>query len=338
MTDLPHEEPPLIAITMGDPCGIGPEVLLKFAAEALTQPDRSYQFVAIGETSTLKKTAEQLGISVEFNAMGKFKRNSLVPNRLNILNLDNIKEDQLHMGKVGKESGQASVEFVLKATELAMLGEVDAITTAPISKEAMHLAGHHYPGHTELLAHQTKTSDFAMMMVGGKIRVVLVTTHFPLREVAEHIEKNQIKRVIKLAHRSLSFYEGKNPKIAVAALNPHAGDGGVLGNEEIEEIIPAIEECKKEGIKVSGPYPADSLFVKAKQGEFDAVIVMYHDQGLIPVKMEGFGQGINVTLGLPLIRTSVDHGVAYDIAGKGIADSSSMKAAVHYAAEMARKK
>ncbi len=330
------EIPPIIAITMGDPAGIGPEVLLKFAASEIKNPTPLCRIVAVADGKTLKATAKQFDISLPFHFLEKFHTNQLAPNALNVLDLHNLPEGCLATGRVREATGKASVEYVLKAVELAMKGEVDAITTAPICKEAIHLAGFPYPGHTELLAETTKTEDFAMMMVGGKVRVVLVTTHLPLKDVAKEITKERVARTIRLTDRSLHLYEGKRPSIAVAALNPHAGDGGVLGREELETIIPAVEECAKEGIRVTGPYPADSLFAKAKRGDYDAVVVMYHDQGLIPVKMEGFGGGVNVTLGLPIIRTSVDHGVAFDIAGKGLADPSSMGVAVRYAAVMVR--
>lgn len=322
---------------MGDPAGIGPEVLLKYAAyEASQKTAPSFGVVAIGDGMTLQKTADALSLPLEFHFMRDFRREDLSPLGLNVLDLQNVPKEGVPVGTVGKISGKASVEYILKAIALAQEKEVDAIATGPICKESIHLAGYQFPGHTELLAKYTDTKDFAMMMVGGNIRVVLVTIHIPLSKVARNIKRDEIERIIRLADRSLALYEGKRPVLAVTALNPHAGEGGAFGREEIEEILPAIEACKRDGVQASGPYPADSLFARAKNGEFNAVVVMYHDQGLIPVKMEGFGKGINVTLGLPIIRTSVDHGVAFDIAGKGIADASSMRAAVHYAANMAR--
>ena len=335
----PQKNPlPLVAITMGDPAGIGPEVLLKYAVSYSRSSPRAHRILAVADGGILQETAEALGTLLPLHRMTEFHEEDFRPNALNVLDLKNVEAGSVVVGRAGAASGKAAVECVRKATELAMKGEVDAIVTAPISKEAIHLAGYPYPGHTELLAELTKTKDFAMMMVGGKIQVVLATTHIPLNKVARAITRKRVARTIRLAHRSLSFYQGFAPSIAVAALNPHAGDGGVIGREEVEKIIPAIEECAGEGIQVSGPYPADSLFAKAKDGRFDAIIVMYHDQGLIPVKMEGFGKGINVTLGLPIVRVSVDHGTALDIAGKGIADPSSMEAAVEYAVEMAKRK
>ena len=329
---------PLIAITMGDPAGIGPEVLLKYAVSYSRSSPRTHRILAVADAGTLRRTAEALGTLLPLHRMEEFHEEGLRPDALNVLDLNNVEAGSVAVGRVGAASGRASVECVVRAAELALKGDVDAIVTAPISKEAIHLAGYPYPGHTELLAELTKTKDFAMMMVGGKIQVVLATIHIPLSKVARAITRKRVARIIRLTHRSLSFYQGFAPSIAVAALNPHAGDGGVIGREDAEKILPAVEECAGEGIRVSGPYPADSLFAKAKDGRFDAIVVMYNDQGLIPVKMEGFGKGINVTLGLPIVRVSVDHGTALDIAGKGIADSSSMAAAVGYAAEMAKRK
>lgn len=333
-----EEFKPLIAITMGDPAGIGPEVLLKYAVAASPFATPAHRLLAVADGETLSRTVDTLGIRLLLHRMAEFQEKDLRPGALNVLDLRNVKAGSVIPGQVGAASGRAAVECVAKAAELALRKLVDAVVTAPISKEAIHLAGYPYPGHTEYLAELTKTKDFAMMMVGGKIQVVLATTHLPLRQVARAITRKRVARIIRLTHRSLSFYQGFAPSIAVAALNPHAGDGGVIGREDGDKIRPAVEECAREGIKVSGPYPADSLFALAKDGRYDAIVVMYHDQGLIPVKMEGFGKGINVTLGLPIIRVSVDHGTALDIAGKGIADPSSMAAAVEYAAEMAKRK
>lgn len=323
---------------MGDPAGIGPEVLLKYAAYEASQPACPFGIVAVGDGKTLQNTASALSLPMKFHFMKDFRREDLSADALNVLDLGNVPQEGVDMGKAGKASGKASVEYIIRAADLAAKGEVEAIATGPICKESVHLAGYEFPGHTELLAEYTNTKDFAMMMVGGNIRVVLVTIHIPLSEVAGNIKRGEIERIIRLADRSLALYERRRPVLAVTALNPHAGEGGAFGREEMEEILPAIEACRRDGVNASGPYPADSLFARARKGEFDAVVVMYHDQGLIPVKMEGFGKGINVTLGLPIIRTSVDHGVAFDIAGKGIADSSSMRAAVHYAARMAERR
>jgi len=321
---------------MGDPAGIGPEVVVKFCAAALETPSVDYRFVVVGDGRTLERTAAALNASIRLQRLDSFHEGSLVPDRLNCLDLHNVKNPV--MGRAGEACGRASVEYVLKALDLAKAGGVDAITTAPICKEAIHMAGFPYPGHTELLAEGTGTRDFAMMMVGGRIRVVLTTIHIPMSRVSGAVTLETVSRIIRLTDRSLTLYEGGRPDIAVAALNPHAGEAGAFGKEEQEHIIPAVQACRREGIQVSGPYPADSLFARVKKGAFDVVVVMYHDQGLIPVKMEGFETGVNVTLGLPIIRTSVDHGVAFDIAGKGCADPSSMRAAVHYAVRMARQR
>jgi 4-hydroxythreonine-4-phosphate dehydrogenase len=218
---------------------------------------------------------------------------------------------------------------------LATSGQIAAITTAPISKQAINQAGYNYPGHTELLAELTKAKDYAMMLVGGKLRVVLVTIHCALSQVPARINKTQVLRVIRLVHHCLPRWGVSRPRIAVAGLNPHAGEDGLLGREEQEQIRPAVKEAKKLGIAVRGPLPADSLFYRALEDEFDVVVAMYHDQGLIPLKMTAPRQAVNVSLGLPIVRTSVGHGCAWDIAGKGVADPASLIAALKLASQAA---
>lgn len=321
----------LIALTMGDPGGIGPEIILKGFLKFKEKP---WQIVVIGDYSFLQKKAKKFNLSVALNPVNDISEADFSSGKLNLLDMKNLSPDTLE-GEANKEAGKASYEYIKKAVELALAGKVSAIVTAPINKKSISLAGLSYVGHTEMLADLTNTKDCAMMLIGGKIRVVLVTTHVAISKVNKFIKKDRIFKTISLADRSLKFFGINTPRIAVAGLNPHAGDSGIFGTEETEEILPAIEMAKQNSINVTGPYPADSLFVKAKKGEFDAVVVMYHDQGLIPVKMEGFGKGVNVTLGLPIIRTSVDHGTAYDIVGKGIAETGSLIAALEVAVRLA---
>ncbi|MEE9164905.1 MAG: 4-hydroxythreonine-4-phosphate dehydrogenase PdxA [Nitrospinota bacterium] len=324
----------LIALTMGDPSGIGAEIILK---GFLKFKERPWQVVVIGDYSFLQKKEKELNVPINLNPVDDISEADFSPEKLNILNMKNLPPD-IPQGVANKESGKASYEYIKKAVELALADKVSAIVTAPINKKSISLAGLSYAGHTEMLAELTDTKDVAMMLIGGKIRVVLVTTHVAICKVNKFIKEDRIFKTISLANRSLRLFGINTPRIAVAGLNPHAGDSGIFGNEETNEILPAIVKAKEHGIDVTGPCPADSLFVKAKRGEFDVVIVMYHDQGLIPVKMEGFGKGVNVTLGLPIIRTSVDHGTAYDIAGKGITETGSLIAALEVAVTLTKNK
>ena len=310
---------PVVAITMGDPTGVGPEIILKtFIKEDIFKYCTP---VIIGDAVFLKKTAEYLHIPP-------------LPSPVSVFDLKNIPEG-IHPGKPSRDGGRSAIEYIKVAVEMAMAKKVDAITTSPINKEAIHMAGYTYPGHTEMLAEFTHTDDYAMMIAGEDIRVVLVTTHHALKDVSRLITKEKVLRVIRLTYRSLKLWGFLNVRIGVSALNPHAGEGGIFGNEERKIIIPAIHDAQREGINVNGPFPADTLFTSVKRTEFDAIVVMYHDQGLIPVKMVSFGKAVNITLGLPFIRTSVDHGTAYDIVGKGIADPSSLIEAVKLAAQLA---
>lgn len=323
-----------IALTMGDPCGIGPEIILKGFSKFRERP---YRIIVIGDLSLLKKSAKNFNLSINFNLMKDISETDFLPGNLNILDMKNLPPD-IPPGAANKEAGKASYEYIKKAVEMALQDKVSAVTTAPINKKSISLAGLSYAGHTEMLARLTDTRNYAMMLTGGKIRVVLVTTHVAISEVKKYIKRKRVLKIISLTNRFLKLFGIDSPHIAVAGLNPHAGDEGIFGLEDVKEILPAVEMAKQRGINVTGPYPADSLFVKAKKGEFDAVIVMYHDQGLIPVKMEGFGKGVNITLGLPIIRTSVDHGTAYDIVNRGIANSGSLIAALDMAARLVKAK
>jgi 4-phospho-D-threonate 3-dehydrogenase / 4-phospho-D-erythronate 3-dehydrogenase len=323
---------PIVAITMGDPAGIGPEVIIKGWQEqkfgGICRP------LVIGDLKILQENANLLRANVKLEGINSIEESIFSPDRLLVLDLNNIASGDIRIGQINAGNGRVAAEYIFKAVELALARKVHGIATSPINKEALNLDGYPYPGHTELLAKLTHTNNYAMMMVGGPLRVVLVTTHLSLKEVCSKITHHQVLKIINLTHRSMGCFEIPKPKIALAALNPHAGEGGLFGQEERQCLIPAIKEAQRAGIDTTGPYPADTLFQHDKSKNFDVIIAMYHDQGLIPVKMTAFGRAVNVTLGLPIIRTSVDHGTAYDIAGKGQANPGSLIEAVKLAARM----
>ncbi|WP_156906709.1 4-hydroxythreonine-4-phosphate dehydrogenase PdxA [Desulforegula conservatrix] len=325
---------PLVAITMGDPAGIGPEIVIK-ALNFKEIYDHCRPFVVgdknlIGWLNTKNKSDSDI---VEINSPDKAIYRT---GTINIINTSNLNPENLKWGQATPETGAAMTSYILKAVEMVSKGEAHAMATAPISKYAMQLAGFHYPGHTELIAEKTGCQNFAMMLAGSRIRTALVTIHTPLSKVPSLITEESVLRIIRLTHHSLlSRFGIDNPRIAVAGLNPHAGEGGMFGYEESEIIEPAINRAVSEGINASGPHPPDTVYFHANNGLYDAVVCMYHDQGLIPFKLVHFEDGVNTTLGLPIIRTSVDHGTAYDIAGKGIANPLSMIAAIKMAAEHA---
>ncbi|MBI3755076.1 MAG: 4-hydroxythreonine-4-phosphate dehydrogenase PdxA [Deltaproteobacteria bacterium] len=314
---------PTIAITMGDPTGVGPEVILKAVSDKNIR--RLCNPVIIGDEAVLKHLILNL----------KFKISNL-----KFINLSNLTPKKLKPGKPDKTCAKAMMAYIREAVRMALNGDVDAIVTGPISKEAINKAGYHFHGHTEFLAHLTNTKDFRMMLAGSALKVILVTIHESIKNVPRLLTKENVFMTIKIANESFKKYFGiKRPRIAVAALNPHAGEAGLFGSEEKRIIMPAIKKARQMGINASDPLPPDTLFYRAvKNKEFDCVVCMYHDQGLIPLKLLHFEDGVNVTLGLPIIRTSVDHGTAYDIAWKGIANPASMKAAIKMAVEMAKKR
>jgi len=324
---------PRIGITMGDPAGIGPEVVLKAVAEpevlAACVP------VIVGDAQHLAHTARTLDLQCGYEIV---RHDEPFPEDLAgpvIYHLDNI-TGTVAPGVESGAAGRAAAEYIEAAVELCGLGAVDAIATAPINKRALFLGGYSFPGHTEFLAHLTGSAESAMAFVASNLRIVLISTHVPLSEAIRLVEKERITRVTRLADRELKRWGIERPRIAVAALNPHGAEGGLFGVEEAAEIQPAVEACRDEGLMVSGPHSADTVFLRASRGEFDAVISCYHDQAMIPVKCLSFGEAVNVTLGLPFIRTSVDHGTAFDIAGRGVAEHSSMVAAITLAARLSR--
>lgn len=322
---------PIIGITMGDATGIGPEIIVKaLSSRALYRTCRPLVF---GDSDVLMRASELAGqqevrihrIAAVSEARYKFQS-------LDVLEVDGPELSDLKMGVINAEAGRSAVRYVALAVQLALNGSIHAIATAPINKEAVNLAGCAYAGHTEMLAHLTDTLDYAMMLVSSSLRVVHVTTHLALREACSKVSKGNVLKTIALTHRSFGAMGMPSPRIGVAALNPHAGEGGLFGNEERDEIAPAVAEAQASGINAVGPLPPDTVFLKGRNGEFDVVVAMYHDQGHIPIKLLGFEEGVNVTLGLPFIRTSVDHGTAFDIAGRGIANPRSMIEAVKLAA------
>lgn len=328
---------PILALTMGDPVGVGPEIIVKTLADA-----QIYQVcrpLVLGDYPALERARLGLSPALDIHLAERPELGRYRPGTLDLLPLSELRPKDLEYGRPTVASGQAMVSYILKAIDLALARQVAGMVTAPISKISMKLSGYDYPGHTELLAEKTKTPEFAMMLAGGEFRVILATIHCALSQVPQKINQESLVRLLLLASRALERDFGlAGVPLAVAALNPHAGEGGMFGYEEEDIIIPAIKEAKQAGVAVEGPFPADTLFWRHRQGEFAAVICMYHDQGLIPLKLLHFMDGVNVTLGLPIIRTSVDHGTAYNLAGTGQAVPDSLKAAITMAAEMAKRR
>lgn len=326
---------PIIGVTMGDPAGVGPEITCKMFAEKSI-----YSFcrpLVVGDSESLSEGMKVGKVSLQLNSIKKVSESKFVPGTMDVIDLHNVDMSSLKMGEPQAMAGKACVEYIKRAVELATAGEIDAIVTGPINKKAMNMGGYKYSGHTELLADLTKTKDFAMLLVTGPLKVIHVSTHVSLTEAIRRVQKERIMTVIKLADQALKDMGIPHPRIAVAGLNPHAGEGGMFGNEEIDTITPAIEVAKKTGIDVSGPIAPDTIFMRTKNGEFDVVVAMYHDQGHVAIKMLGFQLGVNVSIGLPIIRTSVDHGTAYRRAGRrlGTGDPSSLIEATRLAAQMA---
>ena len=320
---------------MGDPAGIGPEVVLKAVAEDEVQS--VCVPVIIGDAQLLAHNARTLDLQCGYQIVRYDERLS---DRLSdpiIFHLENI-QGHVEPGIESGDAGKAAAGYIEAAVDLCAAGSIDAIATAPINKRALFLGGYSFPGHTEFLAHLTATEDYAMGFVAENLRIVLISTHVPLYEAIRLVTRERVEKTIRLADRELRRWGLERPRLAVAALNPHGAEGGLFGIEEASEIVPAVEACRvKDDINVRGPYSADTIFLRASRGEFDAVVACYHDQAMIPVKCLSFGEAVNVTLGLPFIRTSVDHGTAFDIAGKGIAEHSSMIAAIKLAAELSLK-
>ena len=337
---------PVIGITMGDPASIGPEITLK----ALNNPSIYEQAkpLVVGDLGMMYKARETVGLkNLKFHKISQVSEAIFEYGTIDVLDMGLVDSEKLELGKVSKEAGEAAFQYVVKVIELANKGKVDATVTNAFNKEAINLAGHHYSGHTEVYAEYTGTKSYTMMLALGDLRVVHVSTHVSLREACDRVKKDRVLEVIRIANDACKQLGIKNPKVGVAGLNPHSGEGGLFGREEIEEIIPAIEAANAEGILAEGPVPPDTVFSKARGGWYDIVVAMYHDQGHIPLKVVGFVydrdaqvweavEGVNITLGLPIIRVSVDHGTAFDQAGTGQANELSLMNSIDYAIRLAK--
>ncbi|MGD9564020.1 MAG: 4-hydroxythreonine-4-phosphate dehydrogenase PdxA [Pyrinomonadaceae bacterium] len=321
---------PIIGITIGDAAGIGPEVSLKAAADASVS--RECRPVLIGSLAHLREAARVLKIPI--SVVPHVPESAVPENVVEVIDAGSLPHET-PTGIDHAVTGKASAEWIKEAVRLCTAGAISAIATAPISKKAIALGGYNFPGHTEFLAELTSTERFAMSFFAESLRVVLLSTHVPLSTAIDMVTKDRLIDTIRFTQRHLSELLNRDIRLAVAGLNPHASENGMFGDEESREIVPAVEICRDEfGIDVSGPYSPDTIFLRGYRGEFDAIVACYHDQATIAVKALSFGSSVNVTLGLPIIRTSVDHGTAFDIAGKGIADASSMKAAIRLAADL----
>jgi len=326
---------PTIGITMGDPTGIGPEIIVK--ALSVEEPFQACRPIVFGDEQVLLEAIRKEVLPVQIKVIDEIPEEGYQPGEIFLFPSSQLEANSLSFGKPDRKCGEAMVRYVEEAVRWLKRAKIDAITTCPINKQAMNKAGHPFSGHTELLAHLTQASSVAMMFLGSKWKVVLVTTHLPLKEVSKWITRDRILTTIRLTEGGLRRYFGvSQPRLAVLGLNPHCGEEGLLGEEEKDAIIPAIEEAKTLGMKVQGPFPADSFFDISGIHPYDAVIAMYHDQGLIPIKIFDFKESVNFTLGLPFVRTSVAHGTAYDIAGKGLADPANLIKAIVTAANLSK--
>lgn len=340
-------ERPLIGISVGDPAGVGPEI----TARALALPEiyALCRPLVVAEAEMVKEAIQFSNLDLKIHTLSFPKEGLYQIGTIDLLDLRNVDGKSVRHKTISAEYGRASFEYVRKVIELAMARQIDATVTGPISKEAINQAGFHYSGHTEIYADLTQTKDYAMMLVHDQFRVIHVSTHVSLREACNRVKKDRVYRVIMLGYDAVKRLGVENPRIAVAGLNPHAGEEGLFGREEIEEIGPAIQQAQKKGLHVEGPIPPDTVFSKMQGGQYDLVVVMYHDQGHIPTKLIGFQyddktktwgsmSGVNITCGLPIIRVSVDHGTAFGKAGEGRANPESMIQAVQIAAKLALRK
>ena len=332
---------------MGDPAGIGPEIVVK--ALTIKETYEKCRPIVTGDAKVMEWAAKQLGADVKINAIANVGEAKFEFGTIDVYDLKCIDMDTFEPGKVAPQCGNAAFVSIIKAIDLAMAGEVDGTVTAPLNKEALNLAGHHFDGHTEIYATFTGTKKYAMLLAEGKLRVIHVSTHVSLREACDRCKKERIIEVYELIDDACRQFGIEKPHIAVAGLNPHCSENGLFGWEEEKEIIPAVEELRARGFNADGPIPPDSVFAKAKCGWYDGVVAMYHDQGHIPLKVLGFNwddesgkmlpqRGVNITLGLPIIRVSVDHGTAFDVAGKGVAAEDALLASIEYATRMAQNK
>ena len=328
------DDKPYVGLTMGDPCGIGPEVVIK----ALIHSE-IYEWcnpVIIGNAASLRETVKMLDIDMSINHISEtdIEMSRVNPNAASVIDIGNLNYEDVTIGEINPGCGKAAMEWVSHAGRLAMRGAIGGIATAPLNKEAASLAGYEAIGHMELLQELTGSKTVATMLIAKNLRVVHLTTHRSLRVACDYVKKDRILDYLRITDENFKKWGFENPRIGVAALNPHGSDGGLLGDEENDEILPAVTQAKAEGMTVEGPIPADIIFHQAINDQYDAVLCMYHDQGHIPVKVYGFEESITANLGLPFVRTSVDHGTAFDIAGKGIADPLSMIEAIKLASTL----
>ncbi len=315
---------------MGDPAGVGPEVVAR--AVHLPEIHEYCTPIVIGDAEVLERAFSLFARHVNIRTISSAAASSPLPGSIEVIDLG--LGSGVAPGKASPGGGAAAAAYIRRSADMAQAGEVDAIVTAPISKESLRMAGLPWPGHTEMLAELTGADEYAMMLVGGLLRVILVTIHTPLRSVPDQITRERVFRTIRCSRKACEMLGIRSPRIAVAGLNPHAGEAGLFGDEELRAIAPAVRDAQAAGIPVDGPYPPDSIFHKAYLGEVDIVVCMYHDQGLIPLKMIAFDEGVNVTVGLPIVRTSPDHGTAFDIAWKGRAKAASMAEAIKLASRL----
>ena len=322
-------ERPFLAITMGDAAGIGPEVTAKTLVDPVMY-EKCRPFV-VGNADAMNDALKLIQSDLKAVALQSLEDISGTYGQIEVLDLNNLDYSNITHGEISEESGNATVEWILKAGDLAASGAIQAICTAPINKEACNLAGHKDIGHMEIFQNQTGAENVATMLMARQLRVVHLTTHKSLKIACDYVTKNNVYEKIMLTHKYFKIWGYETPRIGVSALNPHASDGGLLGNEEFEEILPAVEKAQGEGVIVDGPIPADTVFNQNIDGKYDVCIAMYHDQGHIPIKVHDWKRSVSVNLGLPFIRTSVDHGTAFDIAGKGIADHISMMESIKVA-------
>jgi 4-hydroxythreonine-4-phosphate dehydrogenase len=320
------------AVTIGDPCGIGPEIAAKLFALETHRPPA----LVVGDAGTLERIARHLKFALKVRRIADPGQWRDAPGKVDVVQPGPDLPADLPIGRVDARAGRAAFDYVVRAIELARAGKVAGIVTAPLNKEAMHAAGIDFPGHTEILAERSGAADVRMMLTNGELSVVLDTIHVPLRAVPDLLTVEHELATIRLAHGAARDMGIARPRVAVAGLNPHAGENEAFGREDAAVIRPAVERARAQGIHASGPWPGDTVFMRARRGEFDIVVAQYHDQGLIPVKYLGVDRGVNVTLGLPFVRTSVDHGTAFDIAGKGIASHESLLAALRQAEKMTK--
>lgn len=331
---MSEEYKPLLAITMGDAAGSGPEIITKALTD--TEVRAICRSVVIGDAATMREALEITGVPGEVRAIEKLAEASFQDGIIEVIDLHNIQLDHLTRGRVDPMAGRAAYDYIKLATSTTLAGESDAMVTSAINKEALNKAGYHYDGHTQLLAELCGVPEVAMMLVSGNLRVSHVSTHVSLLQAIKRVRPERILTVLRLTDEAVRQMGVAEPRLVVAGLNPHSGEGGLFGDEEIKYIAPAMEEARRQGMNVTGPLPPDSVFFRTSEGQFDAAIAMYHDQGHIAVKMLGITHGVNVTLGLPIIRTSVDHGTNFGKAGKGTADPTSLILSIELASVMCR--